>query len=143
MSSQESPGSRGAATILVAEDHADSRDALRTLLEAAGYEVALAHNGREAVERALALRPDLVVMDLMMPEMDGLEATRVLRASPGFERTPIIALTALEGGRERALDAGCDSFASKPLNVPSFFRMVEEWLRKRRESRNGSAQAGL
>lgn len=132
-----SPGVRGSATILIAEDHEDSRDALRALLEAAGYRVALAQNGREAVDRALALHPDLVIMDIMMPVMDGLEATRELRAAPGFERVPIIALTALEGGRERALAAGCDHFVSKPLNVRSFFGTVEEWLRKRRESEGG------
>jgi len=132
----QSAGS-GEAAILVAEDHEDSRDALRALLEAVGYRVHLAHNGREAVERALALKPDLVVMDIMMPEMDGLEATRLLRASPDFRQVPIIALTAMEGARERALDAGCDDFVAKPLNVSSFFGKVRDWI----EGRAGASRS--
>lgn len=122
---------RGAASVLIAEDHEDSRDALCALLEAAGYRVHAARDGREAVDLARSVHPDVIVMDIMMPRMDGLEATRTLRAESTFGRTPIIALTALEGGRERALSAGCDDFVSKPLNVPAFFRTVEEWVRRR------------
>ena len=115
----------------MAEDHDDSRDAIRTLLEATGYSVVVAINGREAVERAIASRPDLVVMDVMMPEMDGLEATRRLRSHPALRGVPIIALTALEGGREHALAAGCDDYVAKPLNVRAFLSKIDGWLHHR------------
>jgi len=121
-------GRSGAPVVLVAEDHEDSREALRELLEAVGYEVHLARDGSEAVERARSVRPDLIVMDVMMPRVDGLEATRTLRASSEFGGVPIIALTAMEGGRERALEAGCDDFVPKPLDVGLFFRKVQRWL---------------
>ena len=77
------------ATILVAEDHLDSRDALRALLEAFGYRVIEAVNGREAIQLALELRPDLILMDIMMPELDGFEATRELRRHGEMSSTPI------------------------------------------------------
>jgi len=115
-------------TVLIAEDHEDSRDALRTLLDAFGYRVILAGNGREAVETALATSPDLVLMDMMMPEVDGFEATRTLRASPAFRQVPIIALTAMEGAREHVMAAGCDDFMSKPLDVRTFLDRVRAWL---------------
>ena len=119
---------RGTGTILIAEDHEDSRDALRTLLDAFGYQVHEAVNGREAVEKALAVNPDLVLMDMMMPEVDGFEATRRLRAHPGFRQVPIIALTAMEGARERVMQAGCDDFLAKPLDVRSFVERVRHWV---------------
>jgi CheY-like chemotaxis protein len=115
-------------TVLIAEDHEDSRDALRTLLDAFGYRVVLAGNGREAVQTALATSPDLVLMDMMMPEVDGFEATRTLRASPAFRQVPIIALTAMEGARENVMAAGCDDFMSKPLDVRTFLDRVRTWL---------------
>lgn len=115
-------------SILIAEDHLDSRDALRTLLHASGYRVTLAATGAEAVEAALASSPDLILMDLMMPEMDGLEATRTLRARKDFRQVPILALTAMEGARERVLAAGCDDYIAKPLDVHAFLEKVESWL---------------
>jgi CheY-like chemotaxis protein len=115
-------------SILVAEDHPDSRDALRTLLEACGYQVFVAGDGAEAVQRAVETHPDLILMDLMMPGVDGMEATRRLRGESDFQDVPIVALTAMEGGRERALDAGFDDFVSKPINLPSFLRKLESWL---------------
>ncbi|MDB4950380.1 MAG: two-component response regulator [Gemmatimonadetes bacterium] len=118
----------GGATILIAEDHEDSRDALRTLLDAFGYRVHVAVNGREAVERARALAPDLILMDMMMPEVDGFEATRTLRADPEFRQVPIIALTAMEGAREQVMAAGCDDFMCKPLDVRAFLDRVRTWI---------------
>lgn len=110
--------------VLIAEDHEDSRDALRTLLDAFGYRVAEAANGREAVERALAERPDLIVMDMMMPHVDGFQATREIRAVAGLRGVPIVALTAMEGARERVLQAGCDDMMPKPLDVRAFLDKV-------------------
>lgn len=121
----------GPYSILVAEDHPDSRDALRTLLEACGYRVTVAADGEEAVERAIEGAPDLILMDLMMPGVDGLEATRRLRDRREFSETPIVALTAMEGGRERALGAGFDDFVSKPIDLQAFLRKLERWLEPR------------
>jgi CheY-like chemotaxis protein len=114
--------------ILIAEDHQDSREALAALLDAFGYEVHLARDGQQAVEKAIELRPDLILMDIMMPGMDGLAATRTLRAMPGIGDVPIIALTAMEGARERALEAGCTDVVPKPIEIVSFLRRVRAWI---------------
>ncbi|HEX5725746.1 MAG TPA: response regulator [Longimicrobiaceae bacterium] len=114
--------------MLLAEDHEDSLDALRTLLEAFGFKVYAARNGHEAVELATAHAPDLVLMDMMMPHLDGLEATRILRASAAFRQVPIIAVTALEGSRERVLEAGCDDLVLKPIEVRGFVDRVRAWM---------------
>ena len=114
--------------ILIAEDHLDSRDALKTLLEALGHRVVIAVNGKQAVERALEEHPALVLMDVMMPEMDGLEATRALRREPSMQDEPIVSLTALEGARERVREAGCDDYMAKPIDLQAFIRKLEEWL---------------
>jgi CheY-like chemotaxis protein len=121
------PGPEG-ARILVAEDNPDSRDALRALLEAYGFSVIEAENGQEAVDRALRTHPDLVLMDIMMPIMDGLNATRTLRSYPEFERVPIVALTAMAGSRELAIEAGCDDHLAKPIDVPVFLGTIRQWL---------------
>lgn len=116
------------ATILIAEDHRDSRDALRTLLEAVGYKALVAANGREAVALALVEAPDLILMDVMMPEMDGLEATRVLRQHAATKSTPIIAVTAMEGAWSRTLEAGASDFVRKPVDASILLAKVESWL---------------
>lgn len=121
------------ATVLIAEDHEDSRDALRTLLEAFGYRVHVAANGREAIERALATQPDLILMDIMMPEVDGYQATAQIRKLPGFGRVPVLALTAnaMPGDREKCLAAGCVDFVTKPVDAAQLF----EALRRAVDSR--------
>lgn len=123
-----SPDVSGGSTVLIAEDHEDSRDALRTLLEAFGYTVRIAANGFEAVADARAHHPDLILMDMMMPGMDGLEATRTLRADPEFPRIPIVAVTAMEGARERVLEAGCDDWVAKPIDIRAFLARLPVWL---------------
>jgi CheY-like chemotaxis protein len=123
----EAPASARAPLVLIAEDHEDSRDALRTLLDAFGYRVVEAANGRQAVEQALAERPDLIVMDMMMPHVDGFQATREIRAAEGLRDVPIVALTAMEGARERVLQAGCDDMVAKPLDVRAFLDKVRVW----------------
>lgn len=120
-----------APLVLIAEDHADSRDALRTLLDAFGYRVVEAENGREAVERATAERPDLILMDMMMPQVDGFQATREIRAAAGLRTVPIVALTAMEGAREKVLQAGCDDIVHKPIDVRTFIDRVRAWTRPR------------
>jgi CheY-like chemotaxis protein len=121
-------GSTSSACVLVAEDNPDSRDALRALLEAYGYEVLEAENGGEAIEKARSLNPDLILMDIMMPYKDGLEATRTLRADPEFRQVPILALTAMAGSRELALKAGCDDYLQKPIDIPRLMQRIREWL---------------
>ena len=120
------------ARILVAEDHTDSRDALQALLEAHGYLVTIATDGREAIERAQSVRPDLILMDIMMPVVDGLTATRQLRSQRDLDGVPIIALTAMDGGREQALAAGCDDHITKPIDLTSLFQKVRWWVEHRR-----------
>jgi CheY-like chemotaxis protein len=114
--------------VLIAEDHVDSRDALQTLLEALGYGVRVAGNGAEAVEVARASRPDLILMDMMMPQVDGFAATRTLRADPAFHEVPIIAITAMEGARESVLAAGCSDMVLKPVDIRAFLEKIRVWL---------------
>ena len=135
VSERPSRTARGAATILVAEDHPDSRDALQALLEAAGYTVVVARNGREAIEHARSRPPDLILMDIMMPEVDGFQATRTIRQEGGqLENVPIVAVTAMEGSRDLTEAAGCDDFVSKPIDVRPFLEKIRTWLDRREDA---------
>jgi CheY-like chemotaxis protein len=117
-----------APVVLIAEDHEDSRDALRTLLDALGYRVVVATNGVEAVAVARASQPDLILMDMMMPLVDGFQATRTLRGDEAFRNVPIIAITAMEGAREAVLEAGCSDMVLKPLDIRAFLERLKVWL---------------
>jgi CheY-like chemotaxis protein len=123
-------GRSSQATILLAEDHGDSREALSALLEAFGYVVVPAVNGREAVALARTFDPDLILMDIMMPELDGFEATRRIRDFPETRHIPIITLTAMDGAKSMALDAGANDFLPKPVSSGSLLRKVRNWLRE-------------
>jgi two-component system, sensor histidine kinase and response regulator len=120
--------SRDPARILVAEDHRDSREALQILLESAGYDVEVAVDGRHALASALSEPPDLILMDIMMPEMDGFEVTRRLRRNGPTESVPIIAVTAMHGATELALEAGVDEVVAKPINIRALLSTVRTWL---------------
>ena len=102
--------------ILVVDDYQDAREMYAEYLQFSGFRVAEARNGNEAVEQAVALKPDLILMDLSLPGMDGWEATRRLKADDTTRHIPIVALTghALAGASEGAKKAGCDSFVTKP-----------------------------
>ncbi|MGH7278613.1 MAG: response regulator [Candidatus Rokuibacteriota bacterium] len=102
--------------VLLVDDFSDNREMYAEFLEYAGLRVAQADNGHEALERAFALRPDVIVMDLSLPGIDGWEATRQLKRDPRTKGIPVIALTghALAGHSKGALDAGCDAFITKP-----------------------------
>jgi CheY-like chemotaxis protein len=102
--------------VLIVDDFADNRGMYVQFLTFSGYRVAEASNGVEAIERALELKPDVIVMDLSLPVMDGWEATRRLKKNPETRDTPVIALTghALPGHSEGARKAGCDAFLTKP-----------------------------
>ncbi len=109
----------GGLKVLLVEDNDTQRALYAEALDGRGFLVESACNGEEALERAAAFRPDVVVMDVQMPGMDGLEATRRLRATPSRERTPVVALTALamSGDRERCLEAGVDEYLAKPVSL--------------------------
>jgi two-component system cell cycle response regulator DivK len=102
--------------VLVVDDYQDAREMYAEYLQYSGFRVAEAKNGNEAVAQARSLRPDLILMDLSLPGMDGWEATRVLKADEATKHIPIVALTghALAGASEGARKAGCDSFVTKP-----------------------------
>jgi len=118
------------ARILLVEDNELNRDMLSRRLERRGYAVSLAVNGVEALQRTSADRPDLVLMDMSLPEIDGWEATRRLKADPATRAIPVIALTAhaMSGDRERALEAGCDDFDTKPVDLPRLLQKIEALL---------------
>jgi putative two-component system response regulator len=116
-------------TVLVAEDHNDSRCALVALLEAFGYRVIEAANGLEAVELASSGRPDLILMDIMMPELDGFEAIRRVRLLDQTRSIPIIAVTAMEGAEQLALQAGADAYVGKPIESRLLMMKIRELIR--------------
>ena len=118
------------AKILLVEDNEMNRDMLSRRLERRGYEVILAADGEEGVARAKAEAPDLVLMDMSLPVVDGWEATRQLKAAPETKSIPIVALTAhaMSGDREKALEAGCDDFDTKPIDLPRLLEKVQALL---------------
>jgi CheY-like chemotaxis protein len=116
--------------ILVVDDDEMNRDMLSRRLLRKGYEVVLAVNGLEAIERASAERPELILMDLSMPVLDGYEATRRLKGDVETSSIPIIGLSAhaMVGDREKALAAGCDDYDTKPVELPRLLGKVEAFL---------------
>jgi len=107
---------RSSPIVLLAEDFEDARELYREYLEYSGFAVETATNGREAVDKAIGLQPDLILMDASMPLLDGWQATRALKADPRTRAIPIVALTAhaFEDAKHEAREAGCDGFITKP-----------------------------
>jgi len=105
-------------SILIAEDSADSREMMHLLLEAKGYRVFEAENGKRALEVAVKNKPDAVLLDLTLPKLDGLTVARNLRLHPNFKKLPIIIVSGHDPNsyRQKALDAGCDEYMLKPIN---------------------------
>lgn len=118
------------ATILLVEDNEMNRDMLSRRLTRKGYEVVTAQDGGEGLARAGSLTPDLILMDLSLPVLDGWEATRRLKANPLTAHIPVIALTAhaMSGDREKALEAGCDDYDTKPVELQRLLRKIKELL---------------
>lgn len=116
--------------ILVVEDNADNRILITDVLDSMDYEVIIATDGEEGVRKASAERPDLILMDISLPQMDGLTATRRIKAMPELQHIPIIALTAhaMVGDRERALEAGCDDYVSKPIDLRELATKLTQYL---------------
>ena len=118
--------------VLLVEDNEESREGLSRYLRRNGYEILLAVDGRQAVDVARAEAPDLILMDMSLPILDGWEATRKLKAAPQTRGIPVIALTAhaMAGDREKALEAGCDDYDTKPVEFPRLLGKIQALLAK-------------
>jgi two-component system, cell cycle response regulator DivK len=117
--------------ILVVEDQEDNRRILRDLLTSAGYEIIQAENGVEALAAAAREQPDLILMDIQLPLLDGYEATRRIKADPALRAIPIIVVTsyALSGDENKALAAGCDAYLTKPYSPRALLAKIREYVR--------------
>jgi two-component system, cell cycle response regulator DivK len=130
MNTDPNRGAGFAGTILLVEDDPNNRDLALKILRSRGYAVTWAGTGVEALAQAREVHPDLILMDLSLPEMDGWEATRRLKADPSVRHIPVIAATAhaMVGDREKALDAGCDAYFTKPYLPADLRATVERYL---------------
>ena len=120
-------------TILYVEDNPDNRMLVRRVLLAENYKLIEAMNAGEALDVLKTARPNLILMDINMPDMDGYTLTAIIKSMPGFERVPILALTAnvMRGDKEKTLEAGCDGYIQKPLDVDQLTREIERFLARR------------
>jgi CheY-like chemotaxis protein len=125
--------------LLLVEDNEMNRDMLSRRLARRGFELIVACDGVEGVEAARTQHPDLILMDLSLPELDGWAATRILKSDPTTRDTPVIALSAhaMPGDREKALAAGGDAFDTKPVDIARLMGIIDELL-KERSSKNGN-----
>lgn len=119
--------------ILVVEDNQDNREMVVKVLKFNGYQVVEAVDGEEAIEKVKAEDPDLILLDIFLPKMDGYEATRRLKGDTSLRNIPIIALTAhaMKGSMEEALAAGCDGYISKPIDVRELPKQIQRFLKPR------------
>jgi two-component system cell cycle response regulator DivK len=117
-------------TILIVEDEPRNMKLLHDLLQRFGYEIIEASDGEQGVKIAGEKIPDLILMDIMMPKMDGLEATRIIKADEKTKHIPIIALTsyAMKGDREKTIEAGCDGYIAKPIDIKEVLKVIEHFL---------------
>jgi len=117
-------------TVLLVEDNEDNRIVYSTILRHFGYTVTEALNGEEGISKARAERPDLILMDMSLPVMDGWEATRQIKAAVETNAIPVIALTAhaMAGDEEKALAAGCDDYETKPVDLPKLLAKIDALL---------------
>lgn len=129
-SSRKANGAKMSKAILVVEDQEDSRRIMRDLLTSAGYKVIEALTGEEGVTAAETHQPVLILMDIQLPDFDGYEATRRIKAKPALRQIPIIAVTsyALSGDDVKAFDAGCDAYVSKPFSPRALLAKIREFL---------------
>ena len=118
------------ATVLLVEDTEDNRQMMRRLLELSGFKVVEATNGKEAVEAAAEVQPNIILMDLSLPLVDGLAATRRIRRLPGLDRVPIVAVSAHDTAdfHNEALAAGCDAYITKPIDYSELEEVVDRLL---------------
>ena len=122
--------SESKGTILYVEDNVDNRTLVRRILLSEDYELIEAVNAMDALRVLEKTKPDLILMDINMPDMDGYTLTSRIKTTPGFERVPILALTAnvMRGDKEKTLEAGCDGYIQKPLDIDQLVREVERFL---------------
>jgi two-component system, cell cycle response regulator DivK len=126
--SKEGQVERGNAPILVVEDESDIRLLLKAILEAEGYSVIEAATGKDAVSACVELQPRLILMDISLPLLDGLSATRLIKAEERLRDVPVVAVSAYSTARRRALQAGCSDFISKPINIQELKAVIERLL---------------
>ena len=119
--------------ILVVEDNEMNRDMLTRRLERKGFEVVVAINGKVGIDMASSSNPDIILMDLSLPVIDGWEATRQIKADPATQSIPVIALTAhaMAGDEQKALEAGCDDYDTKPIDLSRLLDKIENLLASR------------
>lgn len=131
--------------ILLAEDNPQNRRLVQFLLKSRGYVVDEATTGQEAVDLARILRPDLILMDLQLPGLDGFAATRILKEDAATTDIPVVAMTAyaMKGDRERALEAGCDGYITKPIDTKEFPVAVSHYLVARGKGRGSGGGASV
>lgn len=117
-------------TILHIEDNFENRVLMRRLLVAEGYRVVEAENAFKALDLLKTEKPDLILVDINLPEMDGYTLTRKIKALPGFGQLPVLAVTAnvMKGDRERTLQAGCDGYIDKPIDIDKFYETISQFL---------------
>jgi two-component system cell cycle response regulator DivK len=122
--------------ILVVDDNQDSRELVVKVLKNKGYEMVEAVDGEEAIEKAIAERPNLILLDISIPKLNGYEVTQKLKDMEEFENIPIVALTAhaMKGDRKKALEAGCEGYITKPINVRELPAQVKSFIKGRWES---------
>jgi len=120
------------AKILLVEDNEMNRDMLSRRLVRKGYDVVMAVDGQQAVDAASSQSPDLILMDMSLPIIDGWEVTRRIKAAPDTQAIPVIALTAhaMESDREKCMDAGCDDFDTKPIDFPRLLAKISALLER-------------
>jgi two-component system cell cycle response regulator DivK len=118
------------ARILYIEDNADNRVLVKRVLEAEGHTLLEAANAHDGLQQALALLPDLILMDINLPEIDGYTTTARIKATPGLQNVKVVALTAnvMKGDREKTLAAGCDGYIQKPIDVDQLPRQIARFL---------------
>lgn len=120
------------SNILYIEDNEQNLYLVRFILEKHGFKVASATDGQEGIELAATCRPDLILLDIQLPKMDGYTVARHLRANPDLAAIPIVAVTsyAMAGDREKALEAGCNGYIEKPINPDTFITQIQQFLPK-------------
>jgi len=128
MASSENKG-----TILYIEDNPDNRLLVKRILLSEDYTLFEAKDAFDALDVLKSVRPDLILMDINMPDMDGYTLTAKIKTMPGFERTPILALTAnvMRGDKEKTLEAGCDGYIQKPIDIDQLTREIERFIMRR------------
>jgi len=119
-------------TVLYVEDNQDNRILVRRILQADGYVVLEAENARQAVEFLRRGKPDLIIMDINLPEISGYTLTSKLKSHPDYSKIPVVALTAnvMKGDRERSLQAGCDGYIEKPIDVDTFLNTIAYFIER-------------